>query len=81
MEAVKYYKHQDAEYKVMGMWIAYHDAYADMVEIKKAMLHVEKTGSMVLLIAGHEDEAWPVSSYRVDVQDFWEISKRQSKIL
>ena len=59
IKAAKYYKHQDAEYKVMGMWIAYHDAYADMVEIKKAMLHVEKTGSRVLLIAGHEDEAWP----------------------
>ena len=26
IKASKYYKHEDAEYKVMGMWIAYHDA-------------------------------------------------------
>jgi len=59
IKATKYYKHPDAEYKVTGMWIAYHDAYADMAGTEKAMLHVEKTGSRVLLIAGHEDEAWP----------------------
>ncbi|MBR7020321.1 MAG: hypothetical protein IKI15_04635 [Lachnospiraceae bacterium] len=41
------------------MWIAYHDAYADAAQTKKAMLHVENTGSRVLLIAGHEDEVWP----------------------
>ena len=59
IKALKYYKHEDAEYKVMGMWIAYHDAYKDKEKAEKAMLHVEKTGSRVLLIAGHEDEAWP----------------------
>lgn len=59
IKALKYYKHEDAEYKVMGMWIAYHDAYKDKEKTEKAMLHVEKTGSRVLLIAGHEDEAWP----------------------
>lgn len=59
INATKYYKHPGTEYKVMGMWIAYHDAYEDAEETEKAMLHVEKTGSRVLLIAGHEDEAWP----------------------
>jgi dienelactone hydrolase len=59
LKAIKYYKHEDAEYKVTGMWIAYHDAYKDREKASKAMLHVEKTGSRILLIAGHEDEAWP----------------------
>ena len=27
INATKYYKHPGAEHKVMGMWIAYHDAY------------------------------------------------------
>lgn len=59
IKASKYYKHKDADYKVTGMWIAYHDAYQDKEKVKKAMLHVEKTNARVLLIAGHEDEAWP----------------------
>ena len=59
IKATKYYKHRDAEYKVLGMWIAYHDAYEDREKAHKAMLHVEKSESRVLLIAGHEDEAWP----------------------
>ena len=59
IKATKYYKHRDAEYKVLGMWIAYHDAYEDREKAQKAMLHVEKSESRVLLIAGHEDEAWP----------------------
>ena len=59
IKAAKYYKHPDAEYKVLGMWIAYHDAYKDREKAEKAMLHVEKTGARILLIAGHEDEAWP----------------------
>ena len=33
----------------MGMWIAYHDVYEDAEETEKAMLHVEKTGSRILL--------------------------------
>lgn len=59
IKATKYYRHQDAAHKVLGMWIAYHDAYEDKEKTEKAMLHIEKTGSRVLLIAGHEDEAWP----------------------
>ena len=59
IKASKYYKHKDAEYKVMGMWIAYHDAYADKEMSENAMLQVEQSGARVLLIAGHEDEAWP----------------------
>lgn len=59
IKATKYYRHKDAAHKVLGMWIAYHDAYEDKEKIEKAILHIEKTGSRVLLIAGHEDEAWP----------------------
>ena len=59
IKASKYYKHEGAEHKVLGMWIAYHDAYEDEEKVEKAMLHVERSGARVLLIAGHEDEAWP----------------------
>lgn len=59
IKASKYYKHPDAECKVMGMWIAYHNAYADSSKAEAAKLHVEKSGSRVLLIAGSKDEAWP----------------------
>ena len=68
IKATKYYKHRDAEYKVLGMWIAYHDAYEDREKAHKAMLHVEKSESRVLLIAGHEDEAWP-AEYSVRVTE------------
>lgn len=59
IKAEKYYVHPDAKCKVTGMWIAYHDAYADRQRVEAAKLHVEQSGSRVLLIAGDEDEAWP----------------------
>ena len=59
VKAGKYQKHPDAKCKVTGMWVAYHDAYADGDKVKAAKLHVEKTEARVLLIAGEEDEAWP----------------------
>ncbi len=59
VKAGKYQRHPEAEYKVTGMWVAYHDAYADADRVKEAKLHVEKTDARVLLIAGNEDEAWP----------------------
>lgn len=68
IKASKYYKHKDADYKVTGMWIAYHDAYQDKEKEKKAMLHVEKTNSRVLLIAGHEDEAWPAEYSACEIE-------------
>jgi pimeloyl-ACP methyl ester carboxylesterase len=59
IKASKYYSHPDADYKVMGMWIAYHDAYADYSRVARAELAVEKSDARILLIAGGEDEAWP----------------------
>ncbi len=59
VKASKYFRHPDAKHKVMGMWIAYHDAYADKEREKGAWLQVEKTNARILLIAGDEDEAWP----------------------
>ena len=64
VKAGKYQRHSDAKYKVMGMWVAYHDAYQDSEKVKMARLRIEKTGARVLLIAGAEDEAWP-SEYSV----------------
>lgn len=63
-EPSKYYRHPNAKCKVMGMWVAYHDAYLDKDCEKQAMLHPETTGARILLIAGDEDEAWP-SEYSV----------------
>lgn len=59
IKAAKYYSHPDADHKVLGMWIAYHDAYADYQSVARAELSVEKTNARILLIAGGEDEAWP----------------------
>jgi len=64
----KYYKHPDAKCRVMGMWVAYHDAYADKDREKQALLHPETTGARILLIAGDEDEAWP-SEYSVRLME------------
>ncbi len=41
------------------MWVAYHDAYADVVKVNAAKLTPEKTNARILLIAGVGDEAWP----------------------
>lgn len=59
IKASRYYKHPDADYRVMGMWIAYHNAYQNKAAEKAAWLHLEKTNARILLIAGAEDEAWP----------------------
>ena len=59
IKASKYYRHPGSVCKVLGMWIAYHDAYKDEAASLKARLSVEKTGARILLIAGDEDEAWP----------------------
>lgn len=59
IKASRYYKHPDVDYRVMGMWIAYHNAYQNKAAEKAAWLHLEKTNARILLIAGAEDEAWP----------------------
>ncbi len=59
IKSTKYYNHPDADHKVMGMWIAYHDAYADYSRVARAELSVEKSDARILMIAGGEDEAWP----------------------
>ena len=64
VKATKYYTHPDAKCKVLGMWVAYHDAYQYEIGVEAAKLSVEKSGARVLLIAGDEDEAWP-SEYSV----------------
>lgn len=64
VKATKYQKHPDAMCKVMGMWVAYQNAYLEKDAVETAKLHVEKSEARVLLIAGHEDEAWP-SEYSV----------------
>ena len=57
----RYYTHPDAKARVMGMWLAYHDAYADKDREQQALLHPERTGARILMIAGEEDEAWPAA--------------------
>jgi dienelactone hydrolase len=64
VKATKYQHHDEAKCKVMGMWIAYHEAYRNADAVEKAKLHVENSGARILLIAGDEDEAWP-SEYSV----------------
>lgn len=59
IKAAKYYTHPDADHKVLGMWIAYHDAYADYSGVARAELAVERSDARILMIAGGEDEAWP----------------------
>ena len=65
VKAVKYYKHPAADHKVLGMWIAYYNAYQDENAVSAARLEVDKTGARVLMIAGEEDEAWP-AAYSVE---------------
>lgn len=62
----KYYKHSETKHRVMGMWIAYYNAYQNKDAEKEAWLHLEKTNARILLIAGDEDEAWP-AEYSVNV--------------
>ena len=63
-KAGKYYKHPAASHPVTGMWCAYFEAYQGRDRIKLAMLHPEKSGARILMIAGEMDEAWP-SGYSV----------------
>ncbi len=65
VKASKYYTHPDAGHRVMGMWIAYNNAYKNKAEEQAAWLHLEKTNARILMIAGDEDEAWP-SQYSVN---------------
>lgn len=66
IKASRYYKHPDADYRVIGMWIAYHNAYQNKAAEKAVWLHLEKTNARILLIVGAEDEAWP-AEYSVKV--------------
>lgn len=59
IKAGKYYRLPEISYQVTGMWIAYKKAYEDGERTKNAMLHPEKSGARILLIAGDEDECWP----------------------
>ena len=58
-KAGKYQKHPAAGYPVTGMWCAYQEAYRDRGQVERAMLHPEKSGARILMIAGAMDEAWP----------------------
>ncbi len=58
-KAGKYYRHPAASYPVTGMWCAYHDAYLDRARTEAAMLHPQRSGARILMIAGAMDEAWP----------------------
>lgn len=60
----KYDYDAQAKRKVTGMWKAYSDAYADKAAEEKANIHIEKSGSRILLLAGTGDEMWP-SCYSV----------------
>ena len=65
-KAGKYRKPLAARYPVTGMWCAYHEAYQDKERVRQAMLHPEKSGARILMIAGAMDEAWPsVDSVRL----------------
>ncbi len=65
-KAGRYQKHPAAGYPVTGMWCAYYEAYQNRERVRRAMLHPEKSGSRILMIAGAMDEAWPsVDSVRM----------------
>ena len=66
IKAGKYYRITDVSYKVTGMWIAYKKAYENEESARNAMLHPEKSGARILMIAGDEDECWP-SEYSVNL--------------
>lgn len=59
IKTAKYYNHPEAGHRVMGMWIAYYNAYQNKAAENAAWLHLEKTNARILLIAGDGDEAWP----------------------
>ncbi len=63
-KATKYFYDAEAGRKVLGMWIAYRDAYQDKELEALADIHIEELNSRILMIAGTGDEAWP-SDYSV----------------
>lgn len=56
-KASKYYKTDIVSHKVMGMWLAYYEAYQDKAAEEKAHLEIKKTNARILMIAGGADEA------------------------
>ncbi len=64
IKAGKYFFDAEAGRKVMGMWLAYRDAYSDKELEQMANIHIEETKSRILMLAGTGDEAWP-SDYSV----------------
>ena len=78
VKASKYYKTDMASHKVMGMWLAYNQAYQDKTAEEKAHLEIEKTNARILLIAGGADEAWP-AQYSVSYIEQYLKEKSYSK--
>lgn len=66
VKAGKYQRHPAVSHKVMGMRVAYYNAYQNREAVHNARLHVEQTGARVLLIAGQMDEAW-AAEYSVKI--------------
>lgn len=58
-KAGRYYFDGEAGRKVMGMWIAFRDAYRDKAREQAAALKLSETGTRILLIVGTKDETWP----------------------
>ena len=78
VKAIKYYKTDAAPHKVMGMWLAYYEAYQNKQAEEKAHLEIEKTDARILLIAGGADEAWP-SEYSVSYMEKYLKEKNYGK--
>lgn len=70
VKAGKYYRLPKIPYKVTGMWIAYRNAYEDEDRVRNAMLHPEKSGARILLIAGNEDERWHAEKSEKEIIDW-----------
>ncbi len=78
IKASKYYKTDAAPHKVMGMWLAYYEAYQDKAAEEKAHLEIEKTNARILLIAGGADEAW-CAQYSVSYMEQYLKEKNYGK--
>ena len=76
----KYHRHSAAQYKVMGMWIAFYDAYRDKTAEKEAFLPLEKTGARILLIAGGADEAWPAEYSVNEIRTYLENKHYEKEV-
>ena len=64
VKATRYMYDAEADRKVMGMWVAYRDAYKNKKMEQIADIHIEELNAKILMIAGTGDEAWP-SDYSV----------------